>query len=99
MLGIIGLLAEYIDKNFSKDSRITIMAIVAICTAIYEIGIYAFQIIRWDVAIEIIPFIKILAIEVIFNTILSIILYPLIKKIGNKIESIFKGKNILTRYI
>ena len=27
MLGIIGLIAEYIDKNFSKDSRLTIMLI------------------------------------------------------------------------
>ena len=25
MLGMIGLLAEYVDKNFSKDSRITMM--------------------------------------------------------------------------
>ena len=37
MLGIIGLIAEYIDKNFSKDSRLTIMLIIAASTAIYEI--------------------------------------------------------------
>ena len=98
MLGIIGLIAEYIDKSFSKESRITIMSIVAISTVIYEIGMYAFQIIRWNAIVEIIPFIKILAIEVLFNVILTIILYPLIQKLGTKVEKIFKGNSILTRY-
>ena len=98
MLGLIGLIAEYIDKSFSKESRITIMSIVAISTVIYEIGMYAFQIIRWNAIVEIIPFIKILAIEVLFNVILTIILYPLIQKLGTKVERIFKGNSILTRY-
>lgn len=98
MLGLIGLIAEYIDKSFSKESRITIMSIVAISTVIYEIGMYAFQIIRWNAIVEIIPFIKILAIEVLFNVILTIILYPLIQKLGTKVEKIFKGNSILTRY-
>ena len=98
MLGLIGLIAEYIDKSFSKESRITIMSIVAISTLIYEIGMYAFQIIRWNAIVEIIPFIKILAIEVLFNVILTIILYPLIQKLGTKVERIFKGNSILTRY-
>ena len=98
MLGIIGLVAEYIDKNFSKDSRLTIMLIIAASTAIYEIGIYIFQIIKFRINIEILAFLKILAIEIIFNVILSIILYPLIQKLGNLVESKFKAKTILTRY-
>lgn len=98
MLGILGLIAGYIDKNFSKDSRITIMVIVALATVVFEIGIYLFQIFRWGISIEIIPFLKILSIEVLYNVILIIILYPLIQKIGTKIESIFKTKAIKTRY-
>lgn len=97
-LGAIGLVAEYIDKTFSKDSRITLMLIVIASTAIYEIGIYAFQIIKWNVPLEIMTFIKILAIETLFNVILVIILYPLIKKAGNIVENIFKRKVISTRY-
>lgn len=99
MLALIGLIAEYIDKSFSKDSRITIMTITSIGTIIYEIGMYAFQIIRWGAMVEIIPFIKILVIEVLFNAILTIILYPLIQKLGTKVEDIFKGKSVLTRYV
>lgn len=98
MLGIIGLICEYIDKNFSKDSRLTMILIVAGATCFYEIGIYLFQIIKWNVAIEIIPFIKILTIETFFNVLLTIILYPLIQKIGYKVEGYFKTNNILTRY-
>ncbi len=98
MLGIIGLIAEYIDKNFSKDSRLTIMLIIAASTAIYEIGIYIFQIIKFRINIEILAFLKILLIEILFNVILSIILYPLIQKLGNLVESKFKSKTILTRY-
>ena len=43
-------------------------------------------------------FIITLLIEVIYNTILTIILYPLIQKIGYAIEDVFKGQTILTRY-
>lgn len=98
MLGIIGLICEYIDNNFSKDSRLTMILIVAGATFLYEIGIYLFQIIKWNVAIEFIPFIKILTIETFFNVLLTIILYPLIQKIGYKVEGYFKTNNILTRY-
>lgn len=98
MLGLIGLVAEYLDKTFSKDSRITIMLIVAASTAVYEIGIYAFQIISFGGIIEILPFIRILVIEIIFNVIITIILYPLIQKAGYWAENLFKNKTILTRY-
>ena len=67
-------------------------------TCIYEIGIYIFQIIQLSINIEIIEFIKTLLIEVLYNTILTIILYSLIQKLGYKIEDIFKGQKILTRY-
>lgn len=98
MLGIVGLLGEYLDKNFSKDSRITMMLMVIGSTIIYEVGCYIFQIIKWDILIEIIPFIKTLLIEVIFNIVLVIILYPLIQKTGYYVENLFKNKAVLTRY-
>ena len=98
MLGIVGLLGEYLDKNFSKDSRVTIILMVAGGTIIYEVGCYIFQIIKWDTLIEMLPFIKILLIEVIFNIVLVIILYPLIQKAGYYVENLFKHKEVLTRY-
>ena len=43
-------------------------------------------------------FFKIVIIEMIFNILLTIILYPLIHKFGYSIDRTFKKNNILTRY-
>ena len=98
MLGIIAAIGGYFDKNFSKESKLTIMLMVMGSTCIFEIGSYIIQMIELSVELEIIPFIITLLIEVIYNTILTIILYPLIQKIGYAIEDVFKGQKILTRY-
>ncbi len=98
MLALVGLAAEYLDKNFSKDSRITIILIVMGSTIFYEIGMYIFQILKWGIAIEILPFLRILAIEAFFQIILVIILYPMIQKVGGIVEEAFKNKVVSTRY-
>lgn len=98
MLAIVGLIGEYLDNNFSKDSRVTLILMVMGSTAVYVLGAYIFQILRWNMAIEILPFIKIVLIEVIFNSVLVIILYPLMQKAGNALERLFKNKSVLTRY-
>lgn len=97
-LGIIGLLAIIFDKNFSKDSRITIMVMVIVATIIFEVLSYLLNYIWLSINVEIINFIKILAIEVTYNIILTIIIYPLIQKFGYYIENEYKGNKILTRY-
>ena len=98
MLATIGIIANIFDRNFSKDSRITIMAMVAITTAIYEIGIYILSGVIFKINVEVISFIKILLIEIIYNLILTIILYPMIRLTGYDVEEEFKGRKILTRY-
>lgn len=98
MFGIIGIIGAYFDKNFSKESRITIMLMVMGSTCIFEIGIYILQMIELSIHVEILPFIITLIIEVIYNTILTIILYPIMQKLGYKMEDTFKGQKILTRY-
>ena len=98
MLGIIGLLGEYLDKNFSKESKITIMLMIAGSTIIYEVACYFFSIFTLNINLEIIFFIKILLIEVLYNLLLTIILYPLIQRLGHTLEETFKMKKILTRY-
>lgn len=97
-LAIIGFLGGIFDKNFSKDSRITVILMGAICTILYEIILYIMQYLLLGINIEIVEFIKILAIETIYNLLLIIILYPLIKTTGYEIEDIIKGDKILTRY-
>ena len=79
MFGLIGLIGEYLDKNFSKESRLTIMLMITGSTAIYEIGCYAFNVITLNMNIEILSFVKILVIEIIYNLLITIIIYPLYK--------------------
>lgn len=97
-LGIIGFLSATFDKNFSKDSRMTIMVMVVVSTCIFEVISYILNYILVSNSIEIINFIKILAIEVVYNLLLAIIIYPLIQKYGYYIENEYKGNKILTRY-
>lgn len=97
-LGIIGFLAGVFDKNFSKDSRMTIMFMVAGATLIFEISTYLMNYIFLSINVEILNFIKILIIEIIYNILLTIILYSLIQKFGYYIENEYKGNKILTRY-
>ncbi len=98
MLGIVGGLGGILDKNFSKDSKMTIILMTIAVTAIYEIGVYILNSMIISINIEIIPFIKILLIEILYNIIITIILYPLLQKAGYYIEEAFRGKQILTRY-
>lgn len=98
MLGIVGFMGGYLDKNFSKDSRITMITMIVISTIIYEIGLYALNYFINSVYINAFDFIKITLIEVIYNAILTIIIYPIIMKFGYKLEENFKENKILTRY-
>ena len=98
MLTVIAFLASYFDRNFSKENRITIILMVAGATAIYEIGIYLirYAIIGFD--LEIMAALKIIMIELIYNVLISIIIYPLMQKAGFAIDRVFKRNNMLTRY-
>lgn len=98
MFCIIGYLGAYFDKNFSKENRLTIIFIVAGSTLIYELGVYFLNSIILSYEREMLYFIKIVLIEILYNVLLSIILYPLIQKIGYVIDRNFKKNNILTRY-
>lgn len=97
-LGLIGFLAAIFDKNFSKDSRMTIMFMVLGSTIIVEVSNYLLTYMFVGSSVEIFNFIRILILEVIFNLILTIIIYPLIQKFGYEIENEYKGNKILTRY-
>ncbi len=97
-LATIGILCGIFDKNFSKDSRITIILLGIVCTIIYEIEMYILQYITLSIQIEIIAFIKKLSLELIYNALLLIIIYPLMKNTGYEVENIIKGDKILTRY-
>lgn len=98
MFALVAFIGGYLDKSFSKDSKLTIMLMGMLATAVFEIGSYFFGIINLSINVEIISFVKILIIEIIFNMLLTIILYPILQKAGYKLEEVFKENNILTRY-
>ena len=97
-LALIGFLASIFDKNFSKDSRITIMFMVLGSTLIYEILSYFLNYLIYSINIDNLIFIKTLTIETIYNLIITIIIYPIIQKFGYYIENEYSGSKILTRY-
>ena len=98
MFGIISILGIYFDKNFSKDSRLTVILIITGATFLYETGIYIINTFITGAMLEIIPFIKILLIEILYNVLITTIIYPLIRIAGHYVEEEFKGNKILTRY-
>lgn len=88
----------YLEKSLSKDSKITMILLTVAATALTETFIYFYKGLILSSNIEILSFIRILLIEMVYNGILTIILYPLMQKFGYKIEHIFKDPQILTRY-
>ena len=96
---LIGFVASFFKKNFSKDGKITFLLMVGIGTFIYELVICAFSVAKNLSGMQIFGCIKILFIEVLFNVLLTIILYPLICKIGELLDDVFGVKKIKTRYL
>lgn len=97
-LALIGMLSILFDKNFSKDSRITIMLMVLSNTIIFEVVSYIMNYMLYSINVEIFKFIQILIVEVIYNVIMTIIIYPIIQKFGYYIENEYKSNRILTQY-
>lgn len=95
----IGFLGKIFDNNFSKDNKITILLMVVGSTIIFETIIYFYTVINNLLPLEILGFLKILFIEVIFNVLLTIILYPIIKRIGDFWEDTFKNTKKVSKYI
>lgn len=94
-LGIVGIVTEVLDKNFSKDNRITVMFLVCILTIIAETVIYILQILFCGASMHVIGFSKIVFIEMIYNAFLIAIFYPLFLKLGNKFENDFSDNSFL----
>lgn len=98
MLCVIGYLGSYFDKNFSKENKLTIIMMVAGATVIYEFGLYFLNSLILNFDREYFAFLKIVLIETLYNSLLSIIFYPLIQKTGYLVDRTYKKNNILTRY-
>lgn len=67
-------------------------------TFLCELISYIYQIILFGLSIEILAFVKIILIELLFNSMVIIIIYPIIEKTGIILEKIFTEDKILTKY-
>lgn len=74
------------------------MIMVIVATICYEMFVYIYRTVILSSNLELLLFFKILIIEVVYNTLITIIIYPIMQKLGYKIEGIFKNPQILTRY-
>ena len=99
VFAFLGYMGGFLDKSFSKDSKITIILMVAGCTFVYEVIVYVYSTIKNNVPIDFLGFNKILIIELLFNVLLTIILYPIIRNFGNVFERIFKNKNTVGLFL
>lgn len=95
---LIAVIAILFNKNFSKDSRLTIMFMVFGSTVIFEVLSYIIRHIAYSGNVEVGHFIGILLVECIYNIMLTIVIYPAMQKFGYYIENTYKGNRILTRY-
>ena len=94
-LGIVGLVAEILDKNLSKDNRITVMFLTSILTLLAEIIVCILQVLFCSANIHILEFTKVIVIEIIYNAIVIAIIYPIFLSFGSKIENDFTKNNFL----
>lgn len=74
------------------------MLMSAVATIIAETVSYILQIVLFKLSLEIGAFMRIILLELLFNTMIIIIIYPIIDKAGTLLEKIFTESKILTKY-
>ena len=67
-------------------------------TIIFEVITYFITYMLYSINVEVLSFIKILIVEIIYNILVTIIIYPLMQKFGYYMENEYKGNKILTKY-
>lgn len=95
ILGIASLIGNKCGESFSKESRITIMLTTMASTLICETVSYILQIIILNMEISILHFIQIILVEIMYNAIIIIIIYPILKKAGIVLEQNFETNKFM----
>lgn len=94
MLCLVGFIATWFDSLWSKDEKISIIIMVILSTFIFEFGVYFMKSIILDFEIELGIFFKILFWEELYNILLTIIFFGIIKKLGYMMERKLKRSNM-----
>lgn len=98
LFGIVGISGAALEKRFSRDSKITILIVGSIVTALYEVVLYIYSIFAYSIDVSILSFLWMLGVEILYNAMLLIIFYPLLQKYGILAEDNYNNNNMLPKY-
>lgn len=80
-LGVLAYGISKVRNIFSIESKLSLIIFIFIATIAYEILNYALQVILIDSTLEVRKMIETISIETLYNVLLTIIFYPICKKI------------------
>lgn len=87
---LVGYLSGMFNKNFSKDNKVSMIFLISIITALFESIIYLFSVLFRNYDFELQSMLFIISKELIYNTILILMLYKFLIWFGDMIN---KSKN------
>lgn len=93
---LVGFIASWFDSLWSKDEKISIIIMVLVSTLIFEMISYFLKSVIIGFEFELVPFLKILSLEELYNVLLIIIFFSPMKKLGYKMERNLKRNNMYT---
>lgn len=93
-----GYFGKFLNNRFSEKSKITMVIMGTVITAIYEICINIYKFFILSSKFSIFSFLLILGVELVYNALLIIIFYPIIHKLGVKAMVICDNKKALPKY-
>ena len=96
MLCLIGFIATWFDTLWSKDEKISIIIMIVLSTLFFEFGSYFIKSIDLEFDLELVTFFKILLWEELYNVLITIIFFSVIKKLGYIMERKLKRNNMYT---
>ena len=94
MLCLIGFIATWFDSLWSKDEKLSIIIMVFLSTFIFELGTYFIKSVILDFEFEAGIFFRILLWEELYNILITIIFFGIIKKFGYMMERKLKRNNM-----
>lgn len=78
-----GILAGFLNHNFSKENKLSMVMLTLIVTLIFESGIYFCNILLRQFEFELLSFLLILILEAAYNMLLTVLLFKPITFLGD----------------
>lgn len=83
---LMGIASGVLNKNFSKDSKVSMIFLISMITAVFELGVYLLFVLIRSYEFDLIGVVFIIIKEVIYNVLLVVILYKFLVWFGEMIN-------------